>query len=141
MKKLFVTTTNKEQYMTVLALGKSAGYTICDKDDVIKYTEEYYPRGYTNLSFFENIIVGIAPYNITQYSSNKGYTQFVLPNDFDELVNTLLSIPKSYTLEDVAGYTATVTKTGIKIGCQTVTFEKFYELLGLVEDFKYDSND
>jgi hypothetical protein len=40
------------------------------------------------------------------------------------------------TVEEIAGYDAVVSEDGIKVGCQTISFEKFDELVKAVNKIR-----
>jgi len=58
------------------------------------------------------------------------------PEDSTEIINTLFQ--KTYEVENVGDYKATITKAGIVVGCQTIPFEKFDEIVAKVAEFKAD---
>tara|TARA_R110002074_G_scaffold51396_3_gene130036 strand:+ start:3648 stop:4052 length:405 start_codon:yes stop_codon:yes gene_type:complete len=59
---------------------------------------------------------------------------YIWPNDAKDIIR--VCSPPDYTVDGIGEYVATVSKTGIKVGCQTITFDKFKELVKVVKDFQ-----
>lgn len=66
---------------------------------------------------------------------------FNLPEDFTTVINLLndSSVVEPVIIEDVGDYTATVTPTGIQVGCQFITLAKFDELAKAVNQVRDDT--
>jgi len=59
------------------------------------------------------------------------------PEQAEEIVSLIFK--KSYKMHDLCDYFAEVTKDGIKVGCQTIPFDKFEKLVTLVNEFKNEN--
>jgi hypothetical protein len=66
---------------------------------------------------------------------------FNLPEDFTTVINLLndSSVVEPIMIKDVGDYTATVTPTGIQVGCQFITLAKFDELAKAVNQVRDDT--
>jgi hypothetical protein len=67
------------------------------------------------------------------YSTNYTHSW---PEDATRLIKDLFS--KTYEVENVGDYKATITDKGIVVGCQTIPFDKFQEIVNKVTEFKAD---
>jgi hypothetical protein len=65
-----------------------------------------------------------------------GEHHFDYPKDISKIIEFFTNPPKVYEVEDVGSYTAKINNTGIVVGCQTITFEKFQEISDMVDEFK-----
>jgi len=71
---------------------------------------------------------------LSGYPAQRGEAGFFTwPTDAKDIVEYMKN---DYTVVGIGHYTAKVTKDGIKVGCQTITFDKFKELVKVVKDFQ-----
>lgn len=55
-----------------------------------------------------------------------------------EIISRLVGY-KVYVVKDVGHYTAKITKDGIEVGCQKISFEKFDEVAAMVAKFRSEN--
>ena len=55
-----------------------------------------------------------------------------------EIIAAFIKPPKVYEMSNVGDYVARITEKGIVVGCQTIKFEKFQELVELVAEYAKD---
>jgi hypothetical protein len=58
------------------------------------------------------------------------------PEDIQKIVNYFIKPKKEYIVTEVGDYNAEITKDGIKVGCQVISFEKFDEVANKLKDFR-----
>ena len=131
------TVTANDKLAVLHLLNKFTGYPITINGDPYPNPKKgkmdmYFPYVYTKDG--ENVLG-------SRLSQGGFENNFKYPEDIKEIMEFLITPPKEYIVKSVAGLNdAMVTKDGIKVGCQTVSFEKFQELVDKVEEFKADKN-
>lgn len=63
-------------------------------------------------------------------------TDYQWPQDACEIINHFVGDERLEIIQDFLGYKGTITKEGIKVGCQFVTHEKFKELMEVINTGK-----
>lgn len=71
--------------------------------------------------------------SISGYPTSRGLEPITWPDDAKVIVEYMQN---DYTVDGIGDYTAEVTKTGIKVGCQTISFKKFKELNTVVDKYQ-----
>jgi len=129
-----IITKNKEGRNTLLTCLISMGYA-WHKSGINLTNVGEIERGYSQETY---PTVGVNPStgDLCGYGRMQTrHTRHTWPEDAVEIIER---ITKTYTVTEVGddNYTATVTKTGIVVGCQTITFDKFEEISKVVKDFQ-----
>ena len=108
------------------------------------YDKQNHMRAYNNVRDL-NADVGFCWYIIqigyAADSKNMGFVHtnpsgLYWPKDADKIIDIIVGSNKSITVPNVGDYTATVDAEGIKVGCQTISFEKFDELTKAVNKIR-----
>lgn len=60
-------------------------------------------------------------------------------NSIEEFLSYFIEAPKNYEMEITKDYKAKISKEGIVVGCQIITFKIFDELYKLVQKYKKDN--
>ena len=68
-------------------------------------------------------------------SGNRKVTHYY-PQDTQKIVDHFIKPKKEYIVTNVGDYKAEITKDGIKVGCQVISFEKFDEVANKLKDFR-----
>jgi hypothetical protein len=131
--KTVVKVKDKTQFEAIVALLLISGKKFSDSNSTLsskEYTEKYYER---------------FPYPIIDHPTmncwNGTYGSYKVlnwPEQAEEILNVIFK--KTYAIEDFCDYSAEVTEDGIKVGCQTIKFDKFDELVKLVKEFKEEQS-
>lgn len=123
----------KEQYRQALLLYSSlAELPIHNGDEVVtvdEYIEEF-P--------IEDVkIVGINNHNRistwSYVSNDTNEKDFSIQSERAKILEYLLSIKSTIIVKNVGIYDAVISKNGIRVGCQNITFEKFQEIVDAVK--------
>ena len=125
------TNPKNEKRSAIILLSKLTGVNISDfylvdEGEVSHNMDMNHP--YVHISDNE-ITASVQPFgdNVYDYSTQ-------LP----EIIDLLMNPKKEYVVKDVGDYTAEITKEGIVVGCQTISFEKLQEIVDKVAEFKAD---
>ena len=129
-----INTNNKEGRNTLLTCLISMGYA-WHKNGANLTNVVAIESGYSQ-GLYPTVGVNPSTGDLCGYGHN--ISSHTWPKDAVEIIERLT---KTYTVTEVGddNYTATVTDEGIVVGCQTITFEKFEEIVKVVKDFQ-DSN-
>jgi len=131
--KVFIKITNREdKKAATILLMKLSGIGIHPTfEDLDDFTLMW--SCYPVISNVGTVIDGHA-YKIKAHAS---VPQFDYPSQINEIIEHLTVI-KTYKMKLTDDYDAVVADTGIRVGCQTISFEKFEELNELVTEYKKD---
>lgn len=123
-KRLIVKYSSKEECAVILTILMGGGYKIMGDETPIHYSN--------NAEHWKYVVVNGLHLDLTN-------------NDYDDLpkfhYDDLPSLVKFLEAEDFSceltdEYSATITKKGIVVGCQTIPFDNFATLASLVTRFK-----
>ncbi len=132
-KRIDVKSTSKEDWVALLSFLFSNGYHYHEITDISKADEDYPFDRYPINSFSVDTDGSHYSMEVCGNSRLHGNREnYILPQDFSKVINLVRqNNVVNYTpivIEDVGDYEARVTATGIKVGCQTISFEKFDEI-------------
>jgi hypothetical protein len=129
--KIAIKTKNIKEYKQATAFVYALGITY---GDIETYTE------YLNVTNLNNdyedypyILVDTENKDLDFSSDPSEYTSLIWIKDHDQIEKALTQ--KSFTMTLTNDYEATVTHDGIVVGCQTIDFDTFQELVDLVDEF------
>jgi hypothetical protein len=118
MKFKIKTNTKAEKYAAILLITKMTGVPI---NRNMPKTVDTMDMDYPYIQINNGDIGG---------TSNDEGDIFDYATQLPEIIAALINPPKDYIVKDVTkSYGAKITKDGIAVGCQNVSFEKFQELV------------
>ncbi len=138
-ERIDVKSQSQEDFVALWTVLLSAGYHYHGLK-TIKEINGKYPYGkYSINSFYigeslDKEVCGNRYHNAFRQS-------FTLPEDFSKVINIIHNneITEPIFIENVGNYQAIVYKDHIQVGCQTISFEKFDELVKAVNKVRDDS--
>lgn len=71
------------------------------------------------------------------FSGKMGTPYLVYEDQLPEIVEYLTNPDKTIKIQDVGDYEAIVTRSGVKVGCQTITPEKVEEIYNALQSVKH----
>ncbi len=141
MKQLVITCKDINQKIAAVALASSVGYTFDEKtvgELFAKKNADLYDDHYIHVLLkFEELEDDYK--NIIDFVTSSWYDEDALVLNFDtdlEKINEAIFNFASHTIKISADYNAHVTREGIQVGCQKISFEDFDKLAALVKNIR-----
>lgn len=140
-KTIDVKSTSKEDWVALLSFLFSNGYHYHELTTIAEADEEYSFDEYSVNTFSVDTDGNHWSKEISGNGRIRvGRENYTLPQDFSKVINLVRANEvENYTpviISDVGDYEAKVHKSGIKVGCQTISFEKFEEIAEAVKKFR-----
>lgn len=122
-----------EDYEVFLELIFGLGYTFSGHNTVNGVNNEFGEFKYPTVVFRNG---STKTGGNRDFQSGRG-TQYTLPQDFAAVFN-LIKHPENHfaVVKDVGEYQATIRQDSIQVGCQTITSEKFQEIITAVNQIR-----
>jgi hypothetical protein len=127
-----VRTERREQWHTLMTLLLTLGYVwhrnIDHWTDLERIESRYYPA-------YPHININPAKKSISG-NANHAPQGFNLDTDYITVLQRISGVVTEITITDVAGFSAVVHKGEVKVGCQTITADKFRDIQEAVKTIR-----
>ncbi len=124
---------NRKDFETLVTLMVANGYTYSpyNTHTTPKEVADSWARSYSYLLLSDKKNL-----NGCNHGCSLAQAYLNWPEDAATVVDMLFNSKKNRIVENVGDYTAEITENGIEVGCQTIPFEKFQEIVEAVKAVK-----
>jgi hypothetical protein len=127
-----IKTTTHEDHLALLHLLYNAGFRYSAHDTVQKVEDDFGPFEYPFILIYDDKSLG----GNYRYNDKSG-EELEYPQDITKILNHVYDIKVSaIKVKDVGTYDGVVTKNVVKVGCQTISYEKIQEIATAVKQIR-----